>query len=267
MKNTVQELKDLKNHSWDGSASIDANKPTMITFAKLLDLTIELAKEVEQLTELSKLPVRPDVPRGGGPMVYGGSEFRQMMEDYDLSHLEAQQEKPESASQPTEQPAPSSSEAIETEPEMKPTWSSSSLWSSRVKADGTLVLSVPPGTWDLCSSLVIRGNGPEEGITPILIRKASTPPAGSASPSTAEPTPEASGVAGSREFVDSLSRHDRFMFDAGRSYEAELRGDKGTPWSEVKAQLFPDSPASSLEPAQGGRDWRDFDMRNPEKSY
>lgn len=145
-----------------------------------------------------------------------------------IVRLEAQQETPASASQPTEQPAPSSSEATEPGTGTSDGWSISYSLSSHARADGSLPLSVVGDIWAWCNSQLRHGGPQEVEIGVILTSKASTPPAGSASPSTAEPTPEASGVAGSREFVDSLSRHDRFMFDAGRSYEAELRGDKGT---------------------------------------
>ena len=142
------------------------------------------------------------------------------------AHLEAQQETLVSASHPTEQPAPSSSEAIETEPEMSDTYRT--FWSKSYPANLGLI-DWRPAVRDISvwlSSLPILGNelGVEIGVT--LTSKASTPQSGSASPSTGEPTREDSGVAG---------RYDMRPF--------------------LEADGYPDSPASSPEPAQGGRKW------------
>ena len=118
-----------------------------------------------------------------------------------LSHLEAQQETPASASQPTEQPAPSLSEATEPGTGTSDGWSISYSLSSHARADGSLPLSVVGDIWAWCNSQLRHGGPQEVEIGVILTPKASTPPAGSASPSTAEPTPEGNGVAGSYDMA------------------------------------------------------------------
>lgn len=77
MKNTVQELRELKEKT---TAGYILSTP----FKELVDLCIGLATEVERLTELSKLPARPDVPPGTG-MVIGanGEKFYYMIEEKD----------------------------------------------------------------------------------------------------------------------------------------------------------------------------------------
>lgn len=140
-----------------------------------------------------------------------------------IEHLEAQQETPASASQSTEQPVPSSSEATEPGTGTSDGWSISYSLSSHARADGSLPLSVVGDIWAWCNSQLRHGGPQEVEIGVILTSKASTPPAGSASPSTGEPTREGSGVAGS--------------YDMGPFLEADS---------------YPDSPASSPEPAQGG---------------
>ena len=140
-----------------------------------------------------------------------------------LCHLEAQQETPASASRPTEQPAPSSSEATRTVAATPFTLPISLEWSSRVKADGKLPSSVVLDIAAYCNSLRILGGEQEVEIGVTLTSKASTPPAGSASPSTVEPTREGNGVAGSYDMKPFL-----------------------------EADGYPLSPVSSPEPAQGG---------------
>lgn len=102
-----------------------------------------------------------------------------------LRHLEAQQETPAFASQPTEQPAPSSSEAIETAEETKPTLTISfSLGGGRRRIAltesqaATLSPFLPEDTWVSCSLLMDHGLPPVAATGEALTSKGSTPPDG-----------------------------------------------------------------------------------------
>ncbi len=97
-----------------------------------------------------------------------------------IVRLEAQQETPASASQPTEQPALSSSEATETAEETKLTSPTSLKWSYLVNRDGSATLYLPATISDWLSSQVTHGDEQEVEIGVTLTSKASTPPTGSA---------------------------------------------------------------------------------------
>lgn len=153
-----------------------------------------------------------------------------------LLHLEAQQETPGSASQPTEQPAPSSSEATEMAEETKPISSISWRQSYLVNQGGFHYSDPAQDILDWLSSHRLAGMGPEVEIGVTLTSKASTPPAGSASPSTAEPTPEASGVVGSREFVDSHVHEWHIVVGYPRRFRCFKCGD----WYKPVEEATPD---------------------------
>jgi hypothetical protein len=73
------------------------------------------------------------------------------------------------------------------------------MWSSPAKADGTLPQTLLQATSDWLSSVRLAGNPQEVGILLTLTSRDSTPPDGSASPSTEGQVPAASGHAGEVE--------------------------------------------------------------------
>ncbi len=107
-------------------------------------------------------------------------------------HLEAQN--PPAETQRSEQP---SSQDIEMAEGTKPISSISFQSSYHVNPGGSLELYPTGDIRALRNSLTSLGATLVEVTFSLLTSKASTPPAGSPSPLTAAPTPEASGVAGS----------------------------------------------------------------------
>jgi hypothetical protein len=96
-----------------------------------------------------------------------------------------------------------SSVATETAAETKPTWSGSFTSSYHANPDGTLTLFPPASIWASLSSRNHLGLGLEVAIGAHLISKGSTPPDGSASPSTEAQARAASGVVGNGFFPES----------------------------------------------------------------
>jgi len=93
----------------------------------------------------------------------------------------------------------SSSEAIETPAETKPTWITSSTLSFPANQDGGPKQSVLQDIVGWFNSHQIHGIELAVGIGVIRMLRATTPPSGLASPSTEEAVPAASGPAGDDE--------------------------------------------------------------------
>lgn len=51
MRTIKQELQDLNRIAHQGSAIKEANRPTLSTFQRLIDICIEMAEEIEELKQ------------------------------------------------------------------------------------------------------------------------------------------------------------------------------------------------------------------------
>jgi hypothetical protein len=161
-----------------------------------------------------------------------------------ILHLEAQQSQPvplhrhetyfnqKLTSLPVEESETPSSVATETPAETSDTSVTSSQWSFPVNPDGSLEPSQVQVILDWFSSLRFHGNPPGVEIGVTLTSKASIPPAGSHSPSTAAPHREASGVAGERkpnrrDFIESGTLIQPLPSEAAPSGETSLTAPGG----------------------------------------
>jgi hypothetical protein len=115
---------------------------------------------------------------------------------YDLSPSSLPIPEPREETPQSETPSSVATETVTATPRTLPiSW----MWSSPAKADGTLPQTLLQATSDWLSSVRLAGNPQEVGILLTLTSRDSTPPDGSASPSTEGQVPAASGHAGEVE--------------------------------------------------------------------
>lgn len=164
------------------------------------------------------------------------------------AYLEAQN--PPAETQQSEQP---SSQATETAEETEPIYSTSLTLSSPVNPDGLLELSVVRVIEGWLSSVSIPGSvlGVEIGVT--LTSKASTPPVGSPSPSTAAPTREGNGAAGKWEPIMWINLETREMRETQRDKHGRF---KTSDHPEFDPSVAPASTSPAEDASREGRWWK-----------